>query len=133
MIWVPLALMVAIYILADNRIADRAGAGQAPFALAAAFAGSALWFLAALFMTVDLLAIANSTSAALSGVVEANSQLVMPVMMVAGLALAFGGLAAAANRMVRADPDGPMVNVGSEMMIAGAGIVILLAAVLGQH
>jgi hypothetical protein len=55
MIWVPVFLMIATLALAElQRYGTAPGMGWLPRALPFAFAASAVWFIAALFLTVDM-------------------------------------------------------------------------------
>jgi len=129
MIWIPLALMAITLLLAHVSSAATMPSAAATF-LSAVVAGAALWFLALLFTTVDLLDLARETTERAATLAAEHPGRVTVGLAALGLLLGFAGGGSAAGRAVAADPQGPLVSLAAPVLMAGAGMVLVLAALL---
>jgi hypothetical protein len=134
MIWIPLCLMAAALILAHVQAWGVPGtsAGREAPGLVVLFVVSAVWFFVALFWAWDPKPAAAAAKEALVAFTETNPKTFASILAVLGLALGFGGSANIAGRVVEAqmNTDGPLPQLALPGIVAGAGAVLVLAAML---
>lgn len=127
-IWLPLGLLAATLIIAEARKLTGAEGGWMGLALPLVFSASALWLLGMLFLSVDLLAWAGETKAALVAFDAENMALNTTILAVFGFALGFGGAGRAAGMVALADPDAPMPSLFLPVLAALLGAVLIATA-----
>lgn len=130
MIWLPLLLLCLALILAVTRSVTGAVAGRGSLAVGLLLAGSAVWLVGAIFLTVDLLALAADVKAGALAAAATHPRLLTATLAVLGLALGFGGMGRAAGRALEADPQGPQVSLTAPILAAGLGFVLVLTALM---
>lgn len=129
MIWIPLALLAITLLLAHVSSAETLPSAASTF-LAAVFAGAAVWLIFLLFTTVDLLQFARDVTEGGAALAEAYPRHLTTGLAAIGLLLGFVGGGSAAGRVFAADPQGPLVSLTVPVMVACAGVVLVLAALL---
>jgi hypothetical protein len=127
-IWIPLGLLAASLILAETRKLTGRQGGFMGIALPLVFAGSALWLLGHLFMTVDMLAAAKSARDALIEFDAAHASLNTAILAVLGFGLGFSGGGRTAGMVALADPDGPMPNIFLPVLTSLVGFALVVVA-----
>jgi hypothetical protein len=128
MIWIPLSLMLAAFLLGAIRAwgdPDARGVG-----LGLVFAGASLWALAEFFLTVDTKALAAATLDHLAAFAETHPRFVTFALALGGLALGFVGMGTAASRAVTAQMDGHAPQLALPVLVVGAGAALVLTAFL---
>lgn len=129
MIWIPLALMLATFTLAQmQRYGTAPGLGWLPTVLPYAFAGAAAWFAAALLVTVEMKPAVVGAIEALTAFEARHRGLVTALLAVLGALLACLGFARAAWRVSEALCERPenAYHVG----VAGPAAMGVLGALL---
>lgn len=129
MIWIPLALMAITLLLAHVSSAETLPSAASTF-LSAVFAGASVWLVALLFTTVDLLAVVRQVTEDAAALATVHPGRLTFALGSLGLLLGFVGGGSAAGRMVAADPQGPLVSLTAPVLMAGAGFVLVVAALL---
>ena len=127
-IWIPLGLLAASLILAETRKLTGAQGGWMGLALPLVFAGSALWLLGQLFMTVDMLAAAEAARDSLIEFNATHASLITAIMAVLGLGLGFAGGGRTAGLVALADPDEPMPSLFIPVFTALVGFALVMTA-----
>lgn len=128
MIWLPLGLLAASFTLAEARKLSGTEGGWLGLALPLVFAGSALWLLGLLFVSVDLLALAADTKARLVAFDASQTRLNTAVLAVLGLGMGFAGAGRAAGIIALEDPDAPMRSPFLPILMALVGGALVLVA-----
>ncbi len=124
-LWVPLGIMGAALVLAELDKLTSAKPGMFSTALGVVFATAFLAFLAMVFLTVDMLALAEGAKAAVLNGWAENPRLVTTLLLGLGFVLSFGGMGRAAGRVVEADPQGPLISLFTPVAAALLGFVLL--------
>lgn len=127
-IWIPLGLLAASLVLAETRRLTGQQGGFMSLVLPLVFAGSALWLLGQLFMTVDMLATAEATRDALIAFNAEHARLITAIMAVLGLGLGFAGGGRTAGLVALADPDEPMPSLFLPVLTALVGFALVMTA-----
>ena len=128
MLLIPLSVMAVALALNETRRLTGATSGFITVLLALIFAVAALATLGMLFVSVDMLAVAGETKAAIRAGLAANPTEVTAGLAGLGLVFGFAGAGRAAGRVIHADPNGPLVSVTAPVLLAGLGVVMVLAA-----
>lgn len=128
MIWIPLSLLAASLMLAEARKLSGAESGWVTVVLALVCAGSTVGLLGVIFITVDLLALANEFQASLKAFVEREGRLLTAISAILGFALFSSGAATAGGRVANADPQAPLVNIFFPAATAVLGVMLLALA-----
>lgn len=126
--WIPLGLLAASLVLAETRKLTGAQGGWMGLALPLVFAGSALWLLGLLFMSVDMLAAAEAARDALIEFNATHASLITAIMAVLGLGLGFAGGGRTAGLVALADPDEPMPSLFIPVFTALVGFALVMTA-----
>ncbi|MBS7790141.1 hypothetical protein KTR66_09050 [Roseococcus sp. SDR] len=127
-IWIPVGLLGASLVLAETRKLTGRQGGWMGIALPLVFAGSALWLLGHLFLTVDMLAAAESARDGLIAFNAEHASLITVILAVLGFGLGFSGGGRAAGQIALADPDGPMPNIFLPVLTALVGFALVMTA-----
>jgi hypothetical protein len=127
-IWIPLGLLAASLVLAETRKLTGAQGGWMGLALPLVFAGSALWLLGHLFVTVDMLAAAEAARDALLEFDATHASLITAILAVLGLGLGFAGGGRTAGLVALADPDEPMPSLFLPVLTALVGFALVMTA-----
>ena len=128
MIWIPLSLMLAAFLLGAIRAwADPGARGRG---LGLLFAAASLWALAEFLLAVDVKALARGALEGLAGFAQRHAGLATFLLATGGVALGFAGLGTAASRAVRAQLEGGAASLALPLGVTGAGAALLLAALL---
>lgn len=127
-IWIPLGLLAASFVLAETRRLTGQQGGFMSIALPLVFAGSALWLLGQLFLTVDMLAAAEAARDGLLAFDAEHTRLNTAIMAVLGLGLGFAGGGRAAGLVALADPDEPMPSLFIPVFTALVGFALVMTA-----
>jgi hypothetical protein len=129
MIWVPVFLMLATLTLAQmQRFGTAPFMGWLPRALPYAFAASAVWFVAALFLTVDMKATVLAVIGAAKTIEESHAGLVTALFAFFGGVFACIGFSRTASRISEALCEPP--ENAYHCSFAGPLALGLLGAVL---
>ncbi|UPY37178.1 hypothetical protein [Sediminicoccus sp. KRV36] len=128
MIWLPLGLMAATLTLAETRRLTGAQGGWMGLALPLVFSAAALWLLGWLFVSVDMLALAKDSKAALLAFDAMHYRLNTAILALLGLGLGFSGAARSAGLVALADPDEPAPSLFLPVLTAVLGGVLVLVA-----
>lgn len=129
MIWIPLALMLATFTLAQmQRYGTAPGLGWLPAVLPYAFAGAAAWFAAALLLTVEMKPAVVAAIEAGRAVEARHTGLVTALLAALGAGLACTGFARAAWRLSEALCEPPENAYHSG--VAGPAAMGVLGALL---
>ena len=122
MIAIPLAVMLGALVLAGLP-------GPLPrwvqIGAAVGFVGGLLGGLGLLFASPAL----DSVMAAAAEAAHRQSTLVTAVLMALGVVLCVGGVSRAVDEVLRAEPDGPLINPGPPAAAALAGLLLLAVVV----
>jgi len=127
-IWIPLGLLAASLVLAETRKLTGAQGGWMGLVLPLVFAGSALWLLGQLFLTVDMLTAAEAARDALIAFDAEHARLNTAVLAVLGLGLGFAGGGRTAGLVALADPDEPMPSLFIPVLTALVGFALVMTA-----
>lgn len=128
MLWLPLGLLILSLILAEARKLSGKQGGWMGIALPLMFSASALWLLAAFFLSTDMLALANDTKAALGAFDAGHRGLNTVVLAAFGLVLGFAGAGRAAGRVALTTPEQPLPSLFPPVLAALAGAALVFAA-----
>ncbi len=126
--WIPLGLLAASLVLAETRKLTGAQGGLMGLVLPLVFAGSLLWLLGLLFVTVDMLAAAEAARDALIEFNATHASLITAIMAVLGLGLGFAGSGRSAGLIALADPDEPMPSLFIPVFTALVGFALVMTA-----
>jgi len=117
--------MGAALVLAQLRKLTNAEPGVISTALGLVFAAALLAFLALVFLTVDILALAAGAKTAVLNAWAENTRLVTALLLGLGLLLSFVGMGRAAGRVVEADPQGPLISLFTPVAAALLGFALI--------
>lgn len=129
-IWIPLGLLAASLVLAETRKLTGQQGGWMGLTLPLVFAGSALWLLGHLFVTVDMLAMAEAARDALLAFDATHASLNTAVLGLLGLGLGFAGGGRTAGLVALADPDEPMPSLFIPVLTSLAGFALVMTSYL---
>lgn len=127
-IWLPLGLLTATLIIAEARKLAGAQGGWMGLALPLVFSAAALWLLGMLFISVDMLAWAGETKAALIAFDAENRALNTAILAVFGFALGLRGAGRAAGMVAVPDPEAPIPSLFVPVLTALVGAVLVAVA-----
>jgi hypothetical protein len=127
-IWLPFGLLAATLIIAEARKLTGAQGGWMGLALPLVFSAAALWLLGLLFISVDMLAWAADTKAALIAFDAQNNVLITTILAVLGFVLGFGGAGRAAGLVAVPDPDAPMPSFFLPVLSTLVGGLLVVVA-----
>jgi hypothetical protein len=129
MIWIPVFLMIATLALAEmQRYGTAPFMGWLPRVLPFAFAASAVWFIAMVFLTVDMKEVVLAVIGAAQALNERHSYLVTALFALFGTVFACVGFARAAWQISEALCEPP--ENAYQFSIVGPAALGLLGAVL---